>query len=201
MQPPHASYIGLSSWAVNTASSLLPSAARVMMNFTPCRPRVSFRLHSSTPQMHPIFSSGRLIQASPRPAPLARGDSNVQLTWPRPLTSLPFPSYPFFSIPPSSPFTLTSHPLSSPAAPSTPSCISFSSPYSLSLSLSFSAYPHVSGSEADATQALTYLCLNSPRPWDNGMWLDMRTRHQASGWTGWLDCCTETSQAQAVVSL
>lgn len=91
---------------------------------------------------------------------------------------------------------------SPPPMPSTPSCIFFTSSHCLSLSLSFSAYPHISGSEADATQALTYpisaLVLNSPQA--SIQWYVAGHAHQTPGlrvnWeTGCvtgrqLDCCT-----------
>lgn len=100
------------------------------------------------------------------------------------------------------PHPLTSQPLLHPPMPSSPSCISFSSPEPPSL---FSPYLPVSGSQADAEVAPN---LSVPSP--NAIWVpdtvvcvvDMRSRRQASGWTGrltaWLSCswCAALRPAQ-----
>ena len=49
------------------------------------------------------------------------------------------------------------------------------------LPLSFSAYPHVSGSEADASQALTYLCLSPKQPEASRQWYVAGHAHQTPG--------------------
>lgn len=100
------------------------------------------------------------------PAPLPWGESSVRLTWPRPMTPLPFLLYPFFSIPPSSPCAQTSQPfLSSPNAFHSFLHLFHLLPLSLSLPLLFClpSYFRVRG-RCNTGPNLSYLCLSPKQP-------------------------------------
>lgn len=79
-------------------------------------------------------------------------------------------------------------------------CVSLAPSRTFPLPLHFCC-PHDSGSEADTTQALSYLCLSPKQPWAPRQWYVAGHAQQTQGlgviWESLRKhCCTEACQAQ-----